>query len=388
MAPSRHLAVCYHAQLASQRARRSGRVGLEYKYFQQYLASVHGDPVFIEFLQHVFPWLLPVDLFSCSSVQQVEHMPFSIQAHAGGNQVSSFLFAAHAGGKASLRLLRSRPERPRCSWSQLLHTPGESATLRLKAKLFSLILEVFDIAHPQADIFDCEWGDDGSCPLRFVTRVNGDFRASIVLLLHHDSSALQQSDHAIAVDLHLHSPSDQDLLPVTDRDVIISIDVQLDDAGPVEPVHEPGRCSAGVPSIKIERAFGAELKLQDGVPLAVQVQSDCPASDSTHSRMAWETTSLIAEFVDTCSTRGTFSFFRDADSRCDAASCIDGLVDDNDEPVSKKTKVEHVQQSLVRLNAMCASDSVELNGASFDDTPDSDTDSVTSDADSISERCR
>ena len=56
--------------------------------------------------------------------------------------------------------------------------------------------------------------------------------------------------------------------------------------------------------------------------------------------------------------------------------------------MSKKTKVEHVQQSLVRLNAMCASDSVELNGASFDDTPDSDTDSVTSDADSISERCR
>ena len=64
-----------------------------------------------------------------------------------------------------------------------------------------------------------------------------------------------------------------------------------------------------------------------------------------------------------------------------AASRIDGLVDDNDEPVSKKTKVEHVQQHLVELDG-ASFDPVELDGTSFDDTPESDTDSVTSDADS------
>jgi hypothetical protein len=56
-------------------------------------------------------------------------------------------------------------------------------------------------------------------------------------------------------------------------------------------------------------------------------------------------------------------------------------VDDNDEPVSKKTKVEHVQQHLVELDG-ASFDPVELDGTSFDDTPESDTDSVTIDADS------
>ena len=71
-----------------------------------------------------------------------------------------------------------------------------------------------------------------------------------------------------------------------------------------------------------------------------------------------------------------------------AASRIDGLVDDNDEPVSKKTKVEHVQQHLVELDG-ASFDPVELDGTSFDDTPESNTDSVTSDADSdTSERTR
>ncbi len=60
-----------------------------------------------------------------------------------------------------------------------------------------------------------------------------------------------------------------------------------------------------------------------------------------------------------------------------AASHIDGLEDDNDEPVSEKTKVEHFQQPLVKLD-----------GASFDYTPESDNDPVTSDADSLTEWCR
>ena len=56
--------------------------------------------------------------------------------------------------------------------------------------------------------------------------------------------------------------------------------------------------------------------------------------------------------------------------------------------MSKKTKVEHVQQHFVELDG-ASFDPVELDGTSFDDTPESNTDSVTSDADSdTSERTR
>jgi hypothetical protein len=318
------LKASYHARVGEDRVR------LEYRFFREYLQSLQKDPVFIAFLQQVYPLV-----FSCNL--------FAFDVDNARNEISSFLYAAHAGGKGSVRL-------PGCSWSQFLHNHGESATLRLKAKLQSWVLEVFEIARPKAEIFDCEWGDDGSL------RRQGEFKASIVLLLH--SSVPGESDYAIVVDLSLHNPGGIDLLPITGRDVILSIDVKRDD-------------------------FSAGFKPQNELNFQVQ-------SCSVLSETASEATSRIFESVDSDSIGGTSVVVCHAGSRSDkteATSPVHRSVgNDNEGPRVKKTKREHNQQPLVRLNAMCASDPV--NGALYDGMLENDMDSITEFANIIDQQDR
>ena len=108
--------------------------------FREGIQKLHGDDCFVEFLQQLFPWV-SITAGASSAACQIR---------SATDEISKFLHAAHDDDREGfVRLIRSTTERPRTSWSQLLH--GQQ-TIRLCAKLSNFILDVFSFTRPNMTI--------------------------------------------------------------------------------------------------------------------------------------------------------------------------------------------------------------------------------------------
>jgi hypothetical protein len=192
--------------------------------FTEHLFESSKDPLFIEFLQQLFPWVIS-NPYGPSPGQRFSGIGWAI------NEISEFLYAAENYCEGSVRLVRSSPDRPRGSFGYLLH--GQNTTVRLRAKLHNLILDVFYFARPDTIITQLEWRQLNT------SHTNGVFNACLVLW--HTDSATQPAATGLAgerglaetlVHLRLDSPDNQGHLPGIDRDVDIFIKVERGDDVP------------------------------------------------------------------------------------------------------------------------------------------------------------
>ena len=110
--------------------------------FLQDLHQLHNDPLFVEFLQQLFPWVSSLAADSGSSEQGFRHIRWETE------EIGKVLFAVHDNSEGILRLMRGSSDRPRCSWSQLLH--GQHTTIT-----GNFILDVFSFARPKRVITRC-----------------------------------------------------------------------------------------------------------------------------------------------------------------------------------------------------------------------------------------
>ena len=198
--------------------------GSEYDAFLERLHYESSkDILFIEFLQQLFPW-----------VYNRTDAPGEDSCRIGWaiKEVSGILYAAETYSEGYVRLVRGTSDRPRGSWSYLLH--GKNTTERLRVKLVNLILEIFHFASPDMDITRHSWYDD-----TISNHQSGVFRDRI-RLWHTDSdsptapkqfsiavSPIRIRTVGIVVFVHVESPDGQGHLLATDRDVIITIKPHL-----------------------------------------------------------------------------------------------------------------------------------------------------------------
>ena len=198
--------------------------GSEYDAFLERLHYESSkDILFIEFLQQLFPW-----------VYNRTDAPGEDSCRIGWaiKEVSGILYAAETYSEGYVRLVRGTSDRPRGSWSYLLH--GKNTTERLRVKLVNLILEIFHFASPDMDITRHSWYDD-----TISNHQSGVFRDRI-RLWHTDSdsptapkqfsiavSPIRIRTVGIVVFVHVESPDGQGHLLATDRHVIIRIKQHL-----------------------------------------------------------------------------------------------------------------------------------------------------------------
>lgn len=92
--------------------------------FQDTLQAKRDEPVFIEFLQQLFPWVSADPGAAALSESGISQIRWAI------GKISSILYAAHMNGEGVVELIRGTPARPRSSWSLLLH--DQNSTIRLQ----------------------------------------------------------------------------------------------------------------------------------------------------------------------------------------------------------------------------------------------------------------
>jgi len=192
--------------------------------YLQELREWMNDPLFLEFLQQFFPHV--------RSVAGPSSPGFRAICWAT-EEIGRALFAIHNHDEGFVRLGRASSETPRSSWSQLLH--GQHTTTRLDAKLLNFVLDLFNFARPNRVV----------TKYRSSTNFHRDgvFNGSWVLQ-HRDSAGASHSNatgvaaastatcpdfppilEETWVFLQVESPSGQDHLSTTERDVIIIIRV-------------------------------------------------------------------------------------------------------------------------------------------------------------------
>ena len=183
--------------------------------FREGIRKLHGDDCFVEFLQQLFPWV-SITAGASSAACQIR---------SATDEISKFLHAAHDDDREGfVRLIRSTTERPRTSWSQLLH--GQQ-TIRLCAKLSNFILDVFSFARPNMTVLQYACRD--------AVHQNGFFEARWELVYLTSDGATPAgtamvSDCPPLVDtmsvfVQVESPAEQGHLEAPVRDVIIRIKV-------------------------------------------------------------------------------------------------------------------------------------------------------------------
>ena len=185
--------------------------------FTDHLLESSKDPIFIEFLQQLFPWVI-CNPFGPSPGKRCAGIEWAI------NEISQFLYSVKNYSEGSVRLVRSSSDRPRGSFGNLLH--GQNTTVRLKGKLQYFILEAFHFARPDTLIVHLEWRQVDTS-----SHTDGVFIGCLVLWhtnSHTKPAALSEKsgDTETIVHLRLDSPDNQGHLPGIDRDVDIFIKVE------------------------------------------------------------------------------------------------------------------------------------------------------------------
>ena len=202
----------------------------EFTHFLEDMHKLHTDPIFVEFLQQLFPWVSSTVVDPSSPGTEFRQIRWATE------EIGKVLFAVHSDSEGFVRLVRGTSDRPRSSWSQLLR--GQNTTTRLNAKLIYFILEVFHFARPTRQITSWYKSNDSS-------HRHGIFNGTWVLQ-HRDSDGAIDTDATGAavcppvfdetwVFLHVESPDGQDHICVTERDVLVEIRV-----GTVASHAEPG----------------------------------------------------------------------------------------------------------------------------------------------------
>jgi len=198
--------------------------------FLQDLHQLHNDPLFVEFLQQLFPWVSSLAADSGSSEQGFRHIRWETE------EIGKVLFAVHDNSEGILRLMRGSSDRPRCSWSQLLH--GQHTTISLHAKLAIFILDLFSFARPKRvitrygltgflhrnGVWNGEWVVEHR-DLACATDDNATGAAAVSTDTSPDCPAIFEETRVF---LQVESPDGQDHLRTAERDVIIKILVSQD----------------------------------------------------------------------------------------------------------------------------------------------------------------
>ena len=212
---------------------------IEHSKFLDHLYKLNGNPLFVEFLQQLFPWVSSMAAADSASGNTIGTIRWATE------EISRVLYAAHSDNEGFLRLVRSTSDRPRCSWSQLLHGQNQNTT-RIHAKTTNFILDVFSFARPERRI------QKYSC--HSASHHNGIFDGCWVLQ-HEDfpgstaggaAAGPTSPDCPSLVDetlvyLHVESPNGQSHLEPTQRDVIIKMTVM--------PAPEPERHDNDAPNL-------------------------------------------------------------------------------------------------------------------------------------------
>jgi len=277
--------------------------------FTDHLLESSKDPVFIEFLQQLFPWVI-FNPYGPSPGNRCAGIEWAI------NEISQFLYAVKNYSEGSVRLVRSSQDRPRGSFGYLLH--GQNTTVRLRVKLQNFILEAFHFARPDKLITQQEWRQDDT-----TSHTNGVFIGCLVLW-HTDSHTKVTKPAALSeengysetlVYLRLDSPENQGHLPGIDRDVDICIKVKRGD---------------DIPNLDSLRASSSKA-----VSMASLMSDSC--RDASGDPL---------ERLNAMSAPSNIAAASDRSSSCDSGStlCYD--------PSEDKELVYH--DPLVRLNAMSA----------------------------------
>jgi hypothetical protein len=284
--------------------------------FTGHLLESSKNPVFIEFLQQLFPWVI-CNPYGPSPGKRCAGIEWAI------NEISQFLYAAQNYSEGSVRLVRSSPDRPRGSFSNLLH--GQNTTVRLRVKLQYFILEAFHFARPDKLIAQQEWRQDDT-----TSHTNGVFIGCLVLW-HTDShkkpAALSgESGYSeTLVYLRLDSPDNQGHLPGIDRDVDIFIKVERGD--------------------DIPYLYSSQASSGKSESMASLISDSCSdASDDPLLR------------VSAMSEPSKIAAASDRSSSCDSDSTL------RYDPSEEKELVFH--DPLVRLNAMSAPSKLAAASAS------------------------
>jgi len=198
--------------------------------FLQDLHELHNDPLFVEFVQQLFPWVTSLAADSRSPDQGICHIRWETE------EIGKVLFAVHDNSEGFVRLVRGSSDRPRCSWSQLLH--GQHTTIRLQAKLGNFILDVFSFARPKRVI--TRYALTGSShrngvyeglwfvqhrDLAGATDGNATGASGVSTTTTSECPAILEETW---VYLQVDSPDGQDHLRTAERDVIIKIRVSQD----------------------------------------------------------------------------------------------------------------------------------------------------------------
>ena len=104
--------------------------------FLQDLHELHNDPLFVEFVQQLFPWVTSLAADSRSPDQGFRHIRWETE------EIGKVLFAVHDNSEGFVQLVCGSSDRPRYSWSQLLQ--GQHTTIT-----GNFILDVFSFARPK-----------------------------------------------------------------------------------------------------------------------------------------------------------------------------------------------------------------------------------------------
>jgi hypothetical protein len=260
-----------------------------------YLQELHewqSDPLFLEFLQQLFPWVSPVADPSSQGFRQIWWAT---------DEIGRALFAIHNHDEGFVRLNRGPSDRPRSSWSQLLH--GQNSATHLSTKLINFILDLFNFARPNRVIT----GYQCSNSLHRSGVYNGSW-----VLQHQDSTGAAHGNatgvatastatspppilEETTVFLQVESPDGQDHLPTTERDVIIRIRV-----APGRPSSQQqelgGNDMACLSSLSYDSELQASVHVQNtSVPLTRQnamsfrsdnfIESDCASDTSSPTHL-------------------------------------------------------------------------------------------------------
>ena len=254
--------------------------------FTDHLLESSKDPVFIEFLQQLFPWVI-CNPYGPSPGKRCAGIEWAI------NEIGQFLYAAKNYSEGSVRLVRSSPDRPRGSFGNLLH--GQNTTVRLRVKLQYLILEAFHFARPDKLIAQQEWRQVDTS-----SHTNGVFTGCLVLW-HTDS---ESGYTETLVHLRLDSPDNQGHLPGIDRDVDIFINVERGDEMP--SLYSPqgsSRKSESMGSLVSDRCSDASgdplVRLNAmSAPAKIAAVSDGASSCDSDSTLRYDPSQDDPEFMD------------------------------------------------------------------------------------------
>lgn len=250
--------------------------------FQDTLQAKRDEPVFIEFLQQLFPWVSADPGAAALSESGISQIRWAI------GKISSILYAAHMNGEGVVELIRGTPARPRSSWSLLLH--DQNSTIRLQIKLLSLVLEVFSIARPEIVIRKYACG-------RF-SHQNGVFNACWVF--QHEDTAMSGKKRSTAmcsevpplvgdtcVFVQIECPQGQSHLPMADRDVLIKMRVE-----PMQDDDPPSLCSDDLSSVlEIQATVPEKSGILGTIVPATQQNA---MSFSSNNKVETETVSYVA----------------------------------------------------------------------------------------------